>query len=156
WEGTPYVAELVCRRFGMEKVRFSSTGLEATHHATRIARAFTGRRYLLKFEGSYHGSHDTLLVGVKPTAAAAGSPRTPNRVPATPGILPGVPARTLAAPFTDPDAVRATVRPHRDALAAIIAEPIPMNMGFVLPEPGFFEGIRELCDEVGALLIFDE
>src|SRR5258708_15075118 len=140
----------------MEKVRFSSTGLEATHHATRIARAFAGRRYLLKFEGNYHGSHHTLLVGVKPTASAAGPARTPNSVPASPGILSEVAERTLVAPFNDLDAVRGIVRGHRDDLAAIIAEPIPMNMGFVMPEPGFFEGVRELCDEVGALLIFDE
>jgi glutamate-1-semialdehyde 2,1-aminomutase len=156
WERTPEVAERICRRFGMEKVRFSTTGLEATHHAVRIARAHTKRRYLLKFEGSYHGSHDTLLVGVKPRAEVAGPPAHPASAPASPGILAEVAERTLVAPFNDLEATRRIAREHAEDLAAIIAEPIPMNMGFILPEPGFFPGLRELCDELGALLILDE
>jgi glutamate-1-semialdehyde 2,1-aminomutase len=156
WERTPEVAERICRRYGMEKVRFSTTGLEATHHAARIARAHTKRRYLLKFEGSYHGSHDTLLVGVKPRAQVAGPADHPASAPASPGILPEVAERTLVAPFNDLEATRRIAREHRDDLAAVIAEPIPMNMGFVLPEPGFFPGLRELCDELGTLLILDE
>ena len=156
WERTPEVAERICRRFGMAKVRFSSTGLEATHHAVRFARAHTKKRYVLKFEGSYHGSHDTLLVGVKPRPAAAGPADRPRSVPASPGILAELSERTLVAPFNDLDATRAIAREHADDLAAIVAEPIPMNMGFVLPEDGFFPGLRELADELGALLIFDE
>jgi len=156
WERTPEVAERICRRFAMEKVRFCTTGLEATHHASRFARAFTKRRYLLKFEGSYHGSHDTLLVGVKPRAEVAGPGDRPASAPASPGILPEVAERTLVAPFNDLEATRRIALEHRGDLAAIIAEPIPMNMGFVLPEPGFFPGLRELCDELGALLILDE
>jgi glutamate-1-semialdehyde 2,1-aminomutase len=156
WDRTPEVAERICGRFGMEKVRFCTTGLEATHHACRWARAHTKRRYLLKFEGSYHGSHDTLLVGVKPRADAAGSPEHPASAPASPGILTELSERTLVAPFNDLEATRRIAREHRDDLAAIIAEPIPMNMGFVLPEPEFFPGVRELCDELGALLILDE
>ena len=156
WEHTPEVAERICRRHAMAKVRFSTTGLEATHHAVRIARAHTQRRFILKFEGSYHGSHDTLLVGVKPRPNDAGDSRHPVSVPASPGILPEVTERTLVAPFNDLEATRDIARAHRGELAAIIAEPIPMNMGFVLPEPGFFAGLRELCDELGALLILDE
>ncbi|MGB6500931.1 MAG: aminotransferase class III-fold pyridoxal phosphate-dependent enzyme [Thermoplasmata archaeon] len=156
WERTPEVAERLCRRFGMAQVRFSTTGLEATHHATRFARAHTKRRYLLKFEGSYHGSHDTLLVGVKPRADVAGPPRSPASTPASPGILSEVVERTLVAPFNDLEATREIARSHKNDLAAIIAEPIPMNMGFILPDPEFFPGLRELCNELGALLIFDE
>jgi len=156
WERTPEVAERICERFGMAKVRFSTTGLEATHHAIRFARAATRRRYVLKFEGSYHGSHDTLLVGVKPRAEVAGPAAHPASAPASPGILPELTERTLVAPFNDLEATRRIAREHRDDLAAIIAEPIPMNMGFVLPEAGFFPGLRELCDELGALLILDE
>jgi glutamate-1-semialdehyde 2,1-aminomutase len=156
WERTPEVAERICRRYGMDKVRFSTTGLEATHHATRFARAYTKRRYLLKFEGSYHGSHDTLLVGVKPRPEVAGPKDRPASAPASPGILPEVTERTLVAPFNDLEATRRIAREHKDDLAAVIAEPIPMNMGFILPEPGFFPGVRELCDEIGALLILDE
>ncbi|HYK94114.1 MAG TPA: aspartate aminotransferase family protein [Thermoplasmata archaeon] len=156
WEGTPEIAERICRRYQMAKVRFSTTGLEATHHAIRMARAFTGRSYVLKFEGCYHGSHDTLLVGVKPSAEAAGPPRRPHSVPAGPGILPDVAGKTLVAPFNDLEAVRAIAREHTGELAAVIAEPIPMNMGFIVPDPEFFPGVREVCDELGALLIFDE
>ncbi|HEV2231085.1 MAG TPA: aminotransferase class III-fold pyridoxal phosphate-dependent enzyme, partial [Thermoplasmata archaeon] len=99
WDETPQVAERICRRFDMAMVRFSSTGLEATHHAIRLARAATGHRYVLKFEGSYHGSHDSLLVSVKPAAAAAGPARQPASVPAGPGLLSEVVERTLVAPF---------------------------------------------------------
>ncbi len=156
WERTPEVAERICRRYDMAKVRFSTTGLEATHHATRFARAHTKKRYILKFEGSYHGSHDTLLVGVKPRLQAAGPRDHPKSAPASPGILEEVSERTLVAPFNDLEATRKIAREHRDDLAAIIAEPIPMNMGFILPEDGFFPGLRELADELGALLIYDE
>ncbi len=156
WHRTPEVAERICRRYGMAKVRFSTTGLEATQHATRFARAFTKKRYVLKFEGGYHGSHDGLLVGVKPRAEVAGAARHPNSAPASPGLLPDVTGRTLVAPFNDLEATRAIAREHADDLAAIIAEPIPMNMGFILPEDGFFPGLRELCDQLGALLILDE
>ncbi len=156
WERTPEVAERICRRFGMAQARFSTTGLEATHHAIRFARAFTHRPYVLKFEGCYHGSHDTLLVGVKPRPEVAGPSDRPRSAAASPGLLPETTERTLVAPFNDLDATRAIVREHAHDLAAIITEPIPMNMGFVLPEPGFLPGVRELCDEVGALLIFDE
>jgi len=156
WHRTPEVSERVCRRFGMDQVRFCTTGLEATHHATRFARAHTKRRYVLKFEGSYHGSHDTLLVGVKPRLEVAGPAGQPASSPASPGILREVTEHTLVAPFNDLEATRRIARQHPDDLAAIIAEPIPMNMGFVLPDPGFFPGVRELCDELGALLILDE
>jgi glutamate-1-semialdehyde 2,1-aminomutase len=156
WERTPEVAERICRRYGMAKVRFSTTGLEATHHSIRFARAYTKKRYVLKFEGSYHGSHDTLLVGVKPRIEVAGPAERPNSAPASPGILAEVSERTLVAPFNDLEATRRIARAHKDDLAAIIAEPIPMNMGFILPDDGFFPGLRELTDELGALLIFDE
>ncbi|MFI5414101.1 MAG: aspartate aminotransferase family protein [Candidatus Lutacidiplasmatales archaeon] len=156
WERTPEAAERLCRRFGMGQLRFSSTGLEATHHAMRIARAVTGHRYLVKFEGGYHGSHDTLLVGVKPRLEAAGPADKPRSAPAGPGILPEVANRTLVAPFNDLESTRAICREHADDIAAIIVEPIPMNMGFILPENGFLDGLRELADELGALLVFDE
>ncbi len=156
WEGTPQVAEMLCRRFSMGQVRFSSTGLEATHHAIRFARAVTGHRYVVKFEGGYHGSHDTLLVGVKPRPETAGPPRRPNSTPAGPGILPELAERTRVAPFNDLESTRAILREHPGDVAAVILEPIAMNMGLVMPEPGFLEGVHEACQEAGALLIFDE
>jgi glutamate-1-semialdehyde 2,1-aminomutase len=156
WYRTPEVAERICRRFGMDQVRFSSTGLEATHHAVRIARAVTGHRYVIKFEGSYHGSHDTLLVGVKPRAEVAGPADRPNSAPAGPGILAEVASRTRVAPFNDLESTRSIAREIAEDVAAIIGEPIAMNMGFIMPEPGFLEGLRELANELGALLLFDE
>ncbi len=156
WYRTPEVAERICERFGMDQVRFSSTGLEATHHAVRIARAVTGHGTVIKFEGSYHGSHDTLLVGVKPRLEVAGPADRPNSTPAGPGILAEVAARTRVAPYNDLEATRAIAREHADDVAAIVVEPVAMNMGFILPEPGFLPGLRELADELGALLVFDE
>jgi glutamate-1-semialdehyde 2,1-aminomutase len=156
WERTPEAAERICRRFGMGQVRFSSTGLEATHHAVRIARGVTGHRYVIKFEGGYHGSHDSLLVGVKPRSEVAGPADRPNSVAAGPGILPEVAERTRVAPFNDLEATRSIARENAGDVAAIVTEPIPMNMGFILPEEGFLAGLRELADELGALLIFDE
>ena len=156
WERTPEVAERICHRYSMDKVRFSTTGLEATHHSIRFARAYTKKRYVLKFEGSYHGSHDTLLVGVKPRAEVAGPSEHPNSAPASPGILSELSERTLIAPFNDLEATIRIAKEHADDLAAVIAEPIPMNMGFILPDEGFFPGVRELCDQLGSLLIFDE
>lgn len=156
YERTPDAAERLCRRFGMDQLRFSTTGLEAAHHATRIARAVTGRSYVLKFEGGYHGSHDPLLVGVKPRAEDAGPADRPSSTPASRGLVTALSDRTLVAPFNDLEATRAIARSHARELAAIITEPIPMNMGFVMPENGFLAGLRELADEVGALLLFDE
>ncbi len=156
WHRTPEVSERICRRYGMDQVRFSSTGLEATHHAVRIARAVTGHRNVIKFEGSYHGSHDTLLVGVKPRAEVAGPADRPHSVPAGPGVLPEIAQRTRVAPFNDLESTRAIARELAGDVAAILVEPIAMNMGFILPEPGFLPGLRELADELGALLLFDE
>jgi glutamate-1-semialdehyde 2,1-aminomutase len=156
WERTAEAAERICERFGMDKLRFSTTGLEASHHALRIARAATGKRYVLKFEGAYHGSHDSLLVGVKPRPELAGPPDQPNSVPAGPGILPEIAERTRVAPYNDLESTRAIARQHAKDLAAIVVEPIAMNMGFVMPVDGFLPGLRELADELGAILVFDE
>jgi glutamate-1-semialdehyde 2,1-aminomutase len=156
FEGTHELARLICERFGVDMVKFSSTGLEATQHAVRLARAYTGRRKVLKFEGCYHGSHDSLLVSVKPQRARAGHARKPRPVPASQGIHEGILANTLVAPFNDLEAVEEIMRRHGNDVAAIILEPIPMNMGFVPPKPGFLEGLRRLCDEYNSLLIFDE
>ncbi len=156
WEGTPALTERLCRRFGMSKIRFSTTGLEGTHHALRIARGHTKKRTIIKFEGGYHGSHDGLLVGVKPRPEVAGPSHRPESVPSGPGILSEVASATRVAPFNDLASTERIAREVKDDLAAIIVEPIPMNMGLILPEPGFLEGLRELATRLDALLIFDE
>jgi glutamate-1-semialdehyde 2,1-aminomutase len=111
---------------------------------------------VLKFEGCYHGSHDALLASVKPTRAKAGDRKRPAVVPSSTGLIPDAHAYTFVAPFNDLAATDAVASAHAKDVAAVILEPIPMNMGFVLPKPGFLEGLRKLCDRIGALLIFDE
>jgi len=146
----------ICRRFRVDRVKLSNTGMDATMFAVRLARHTTGRRGILKFEGCYHGSHDALLASIKPTREKAGDPKRPTVVPATSGLVPGATDHTYVAPFNDLAATEDIADEHADDVAAIILEPVPMNMGFVLPKTGFLEGLRKLCDRLGALLIFDE
>jgi glutamate-1-semialdehyde 2,1-aminomutase len=156
FEDSARLARILCQRFGLQMVRFSNTGAEATMHAIRFARAFTKRKRVLKFEGCYHGSHDQLLVSVKPAIDKAGDARFPNPVPASQGIPQETMENTVVAPFNDLKAVEDLMRRHQGEVAAIILEPIPMNMGFVPPKAGFLEGLREVCNHYGSVLIFDE
>ena len=156
WEQTPKFARMICERFGVDQVRLSNTGAEATMYATRFARSFTGRNKIIKFEGCYHGGNETLLVSVKPSKAKEGDARFPNAVPSTLGIPESSYRNTLVAPFNDLEAVEEIVRKNSDDVAGMILEPIPMNMGFVLPKPGFLQGLRNLADQYGFVLIFDE
>jgi glutamate-1-semialdehyde 2,1-aminomutase len=150
------LASHLAKRFHVDRIKFSNTGLEATLFAVRLARGVTDRTKVLKFEGCYHGSHDTLMVSIKPSREKEGDPRRPNPVPSSRGLVPQLTENTVVAPFNDLGSTETLAREHADDLAAIILEPIPMNMGFVLPQPGFLEGLRRLADETGALLIFDE
>lgn len=155
-EESARLARIVTRRFHLDMVRFSSTGLEGTMHALRLARAKTGRKLVLKFEGCYHGSHDSLLVSVKPSAEKSGSGRLPNAVPSSKGIPEEVVGNTLVAQFNDLSGVEQIMAERGAEVAAVILEPIPMNMGFVKPVSGFLEGLRRLCTTYGSVLIFDE
>lgn len=156
FEDSYKLAKIICERFKVDMVKFSSTGGEATNYAIRFARAYTGRKKILKFEGCYHGFGDSLLVSVKPSKAKAGHPRFPNQVPASQGILEEVVKNTLVAPFNDLEAVEAIMKTHGNEVAGIILEPIPMNMGFVLPDQAFLKGLRDIADEYNSILIFDE
>ena len=133
----------------VEMVRFVSSGTEATMSAVRLARAFTGRRKLLKFVGGYHGHADPLL-------AQAGSGMATLSIPSTPGVPEAVTADTLLCEYNDLEAVRALAERHADDLACVIVEPVAGNMGVVPPLPGFLEGLRAVCNGTGALLIADE
>ena len=156
WEETPKFARMICERFRVEQVKLANTGAEATMYATRFARSFTGRDKIVKFEGCYHGGNETLIVSVKPSKAKEGDPKAPNAVPSSSGVPEGFYKNTLVAPFNDLPAVEEIVRRNSAEIAGMILEPIPMNMGFVLPKPGFLEGLRKLADQYGFVLIFDE
>ncbi len=134
----------------VEMVRLVSSGTEATMSAIRLARGFTGRDRILKFDGCYHGHSDGLL------AKGAGSGVATFGIPGSPGVTEGSAKDTLTAPYNDLDAVRGIFAEQGDAIAAVIVEPIAANMGVVPPDPAFLSGLRALCDEHGALLIFDE
>lgn len=159
--GMPHVmerelAEVICERYPVENVRFGNSGTEVTMHSIRLARGYTGREKVIKFEGCYHGVHDAAMVSVKPKADKWGSPTAPNAVPASGGIPRGSLDAVLVAVFNDLDSVERLFTQHPGEVAAVILEPVPMNIGFCMPVPGFLQGLRELCTKHGAVLIFDE
>ena len=149
-------AEEIKRRFGVEKVRFTNSGTEATMDAVRLARAASGRDVLLKVEGSYHGHHDSVMYSIVPTMDSAGSDERPWTVPFSRGIPPETADSTMVVPFNDIDALRSTLEENRDRIGALIMEPIMMNIGIVMPMPGYLDAVRRLCDEHSIVLIFDE
>ncbi|HEY8321914.1 MAG TPA: glutamate-1-semialdehyde 2,1-aminomutase [Candidatus Baltobacteraceae bacterium] len=153
--GTPTEAEselaelIVAMVPSIERVRFTSSGTEATMSAVRLARGFTGRDAIVKFAGCYHGHGDAFLI-------AAGSGALTNGVPNSPGVPEGVARDTIVLPYNDAAAVRGAFEANPDRIAAVIVEPYAGNMGLVLPEAGYLQALRELCTQYGALLIFDE
>ena len=134
----------------VEMVRLVSSGTEAAMSAIRLARGFTGRDLVVKFEGCYHGHSDALL------AAGAGSGVATLGIPGSQGVTEGAARDTLTVSYNDAEAFDAAIARHGDAIAAVIVEPVAANMGVVPPEPGFLERLRERCKAVGALLVFDE
>ena len=144
------MAELVIKRIpSIEKVRFVNSGTEAVMGALRLARGFTKRNKILKFEGCYHGHADYLLVKAGSGALTSGQPDSL-------GVPEAFARETLVAPYNDLEATRKLAQQQRRDLAAIIVEPIAGNMGCVLPQPGFLKGLQKICRETGALLVFDE
>jgi glutamate-1-semialdehyde 2,1-aminomutase len=133
----------------IEMVRMVNSGTEATMSAIRLARGVTGRKRFIKFNGCYHGHSDCLLV-------QSGSGLVTFGIPGSPGVPEEVVQHTLSLPYNDLEQVKATLAREGEQIAAIIVEPVAGNMGVVPPRPGFLQGLRELCDHYGALLIFDE
>src|SRR5450631_1860133 len=150
------LAEEICKRFPVEMLRFGSSGTEATMHAIRLARAATGRDKIIKFEGGYHGLHDSALVSVKPHAPDFGDVHAPTSVPGGLGVPKASVANVTIATFNDLATVELRFKQNPGEIAAIILEPIMMNVGLCMPQPGFLEGLRELATKNGSLLIFDE
>lgn len=133
----------------MEKVRLVNSGTEATMSAVRLARAFTGRKKVVKFAGCYHGHADGFLV-------QAGSGALTMGVPSSPGVPEEIGKLTIVVPYNDQDAVERTFKDAGEEIAAVIVEPVAANMGVVPPAPGFLQELRELTEKAGSLLIFDE
>jgi glutamate-1-semialdehyde 2,1-aminomutase len=144
------IAELVAGVVpSVEKVRFVSSGTEATMSAVRVARGVTGRDKIIKMKGHYHGHADSLLV-------QAGSAATTLGTPNSPGVTAGAVADTILAPFNDLEAIRGAFKEFPGQIAAVMLEPVAGNMGLVPPRPGYLEGLREITEKEGALLFFDE
>ncbi|HXH27755.1 MAG TPA: aspartate aminotransferase family protein [Candidatus Polarisedimenticolia bacterium] len=150
------VARELRRRFGQDQWRFANSGTEATMHSIRLARGYTGRSKVIKFEGGYHGGHDTVLVSTKAPIRVLGSKIRPRPIPASDGIPEESYAHTLMATFNDLGTVRRRFEENLNEVACLIVEPIMLNMGVTEPDPDFLPGLRALCDEFEALLIFDE
>jgi glutamate-1-semialdehyde 2,1-aminomutase len=150
------LAEEIKRRFGADLVRFSNSGTEATMDAIRVARGYTGREKLLKFEGGYHGHHDDVLVSIQPPRELMGPPDAPATVPASAGLPRSRTEETVVAPYNNPAALATILERHKGEIAAILIEPVQFNIGVVPPLPGYLQRVRELATAHGAVLIFDE
>ena len=160
--GLPYPLEVEAARKvvdavpGVEMVRFTNSGSEAVGSAIRIARAFTGRRLVIRFEGHYHGWQDTIYWSNHVDPAVAGPASRPRPVPSGPGVPAELAGTLIVLTWNDPDSFAAVMAERGDEVAAVITEPAVFNTGCILPEPGYLELLRELTSRYGALLIFDE
>jgi len=153
----PDLAERVVRAVpGADLVRFSNSGTEAVMMALRIARAFTGRRRIVRFEGHFHGWADAIQWSVRPPVAAAGLEHAPRPLPAAPGIPEELAETIVVLPWNRPDLLERTIRDRRSEIAAVITEPLMANNGCVEPQPGFLRAVREVTAAHDVLLIFDE
>jgi glutamate-1-semialdehyde 2,1-aminomutase len=167
-EVTVALAEELCRRFRLEQVRIVNSGTEATMDALRVARAATGREIILKIEGSYHGHHDAVLFSVVPEAdvlgirgtvsgeAADSSGAVYRTIPTSRGVPAALTDLTLIVPFNDAQALERVLTERGSEIAALIMEPVMMNIGLVPPQPGYLEAVRDLCTKHGVALVFDE
>ena len=145
-------AERICRRFGIDQVRFTNSGTESTMYAVRTARAYSGKEGVVKVEGGYHGSHDSVLFSNKPALAKAGPADAPT--PVIPNA--SVAGEVYVVPFNDADALENLFEKHSKTIACFIVEPVLENIGIVLPDEGYLEAVRDLCDKYKVVLIFDE
>lgn len=151
------LARLLCETVPcLERVRFTCSGSEATLHCLRLARAFTGRSKLLKFEGNFHGYHDQVMYAIGTPADRLGDETAPTKYPGSTGMPPGLDELLVIVPFNRPDLFEQAVRRHAHELAAVICEPIYYNAGCIVPTPEFAAALRRVTQEHDVLLIFDE
>ncbi len=147
-----HAAELICKRFDVDQIRFANSGTEATMYAVRLAKVFSGKNGLVKIEGGYHGSYDPLTVSAKPDLQLAGPADNP---------IPVVPAganvgEVYVVPFNNLDSLERVFKNHASSIACFIMEPVLENLAIVLPDDGYLAAVRALCDQYGVILIFDE
>jgi glutamate-1-semialdehyde 2,1-aminomutase len=163
-EATIALAEAICERFQLEQMRFVNSGTEATMDALRVARAATGRDRIIKMEGSYHGHHDSVLFSVVPeadvldmrfTIGAEGKAWYTTR-PTSKGVPEALWDTTIVVPFNDARAVEEAFVDNPEQIAAVILEPVMMNIGIVEPKPGYLQALRDACEKHGAALVYDE
>jgi glutamate-1-semialdehyde 2,1-aminomutase len=150
------LAEEICRRFRLERVRFTNSGTEATMEAIRLARAATGRDVVLKIEGSYHGHHDAVMFSVVPNSDVIGGRDAPASTPLSRGIPADAVRDTAVVEFNNVEALDRVLSERGEEIACLIMEPIMMNVGIVLPRNGYLEAVKDLCARHGVVLIFDE
>src|SRR5919109_2321527 len=161
---TVALAEAICERFQLEQVRIVNSGTEATMDALRVARAATGRDLVVKMEGSYHGHHDSLLFSVVPEADVLGLRHNVDQQgrtwyttePTSKGIPKALWETTIVVPFNDAEAVEHALADNGSEVAAVILEPVMMNVGIIEPHPGYLQALRDACEKHGAVLIYDE
>jgi glutamate-1-semialdehyde 2,1-aminomutase len=146
------VAERFQQRFGLDRLRFTNSGTESTMYAVRTARAYTGRKAIVKMEGGYHGGYDALSVSVKPAVADAGPEDAP--IPVTPFEVEA--GTVYVVPYNNLERLEEVLAEHKDEIAAVVMEPVLENLGIVLPDAGYLAAVRAACDANGVLLIFDE
>jgi glutamate-1-semialdehyde 2,1-aminomutase len=155
-ETTVGLAEEICRRFRLDRVRFTNSGTEATMEAIRLARAATGREVVLKIEGSYHGHHDAVMFSVLPNSDVIGGRDAPASTPLSRGIPGDAVRHTAVVEFNNVEALDRVLSERGGEIACLIMEPIMMNVGIVLPRNGYLETVKDLCARHGVVLIFDE
>ena len=150
------LARMLCERIpSMDTIRFTNSGTEGTMMAVRVARAFTGRHKIAKFEGGYHGSHEYVSVSVHPPADRL-DPNGPTSIPEHPGQPPSVAEDVIVLPYNDLEGCERAIRGHKDEIACVIMEPVVSSFGYTPARPDFLQGMRDLTRELSILLVFDE
>jgi glutamate-1-semialdehyde 2,1-aminomutase len=151
------LAELLCATIPcLERVRYAGSGTEATMHCLRLARAFTGRNKILKFEGHFHGYHDQVMVGIGTPVDQMGPEESPTKYRGSAGMTPGIEEHIVLVPFHRLDLLEQALAQHGDELAAVICEPIHFNAGCIIPSREYMQALRRMTQERGIVLIFDE